>query len=237
MSIHLDHTLVLGAGGSGGQLIPSLARLLAYHSNARASLTVADGDAYEDHNQSRQLCGPKQLGQNKAIAMAEFCADQGLDFVAACPKFLDGNGIRQQLHSLDNVLVISAVDNDATRRAVIDVLEARPGNWLHITTGNADNSDGEQRISSSTHWHGRWDDEVIGISPGLLYPNIAEPTDRIPRQGSCALQAPSAPQLISANALSAVMTLLVVQNALDGRLEPQTNSAFANGRSFKLTFS
>jgi len=235
--MHLTHTLVLGAGGSGGQLIPSLARLLAYHPNARASLTIADGDAFEDHNQSRQLCGPSQLGRNKAEAMAELCASQGLDFVRSCPKFLDRNGIRQQLHGLDHVLVVSAVDNDATRLAVIEVLESRQGNWLHLTTGNADSSDGESRIATSTHWHGSWDGEPIGLSPALLFPNIAEPTDQIPRQGSCALAAPSAPQLISANALSAVMALLVIQNALDGRLDPTSNSAFANGRDFKFTFS
>jgi hypothetical protein len=235
--MHLDHTLVIGAGGSGGQLIPSLARLLAYHPKARASLTVADGDAFEEHNQTRQLCGPSQLGRNKAEAMAELCAAQGLDFVQACPKFLDKNGIRQQLHKLDRVLVISTVDNDATRKAVIDVLSERSGDWFHCTTGNADDSDGQQRISSSTHWHGVIDGEAVGLSPALLFPNIAEPSDVIPKQGSCALAAPSSPQLISANALAATMALLVVQNALDGRLDPTCNSAFANGRNFKLTFS
>jgi len=236
--MHLDHTLVIGAGGSGGQLIPSLARLLAYHPNARASLTVADGDAFEEHNQTRQLCGPSQLGRNKAEAMAELCAAQGLDFVQACPRFLDRNGIRQQLHKLDRVLVISTVDNDATRLAVIQVLESlEQHSWLHVTTGNADDSDGQQRINSSTHWHGVIDGEAVGLSPALLFPNIAEPSDVIPKQGSCALAAPSSPQLISANALAATMALLVVQNALDGRLDPTCNSAFANGRNFKLTFS
>lgn len=240
--MQLDHTLVIGAGGSGGHLIPPLARLLAYHPNAQASMTIADGDAFEDHNQSRQLCGPNQLGRNKAEAMVELCAAQGLHFISICPRFLDGNGIRQQLNRArqrgdDNLLVITTVDNDATRKAVIEQLLEHPGNWLHVTSGNADNSDGEERISTSTHWHGQWDGEPIGINPALLYPNIAEPSDTIPRHGSCALAAPSAPQLISANALSAVMTLLVIQNALDGRLDPSTSGVYANGRDFKLTFS
>ena len=234
----IDHTLVIGAGGSGGQLIPSLARLLAYHPRARASLTVADGDAFEEHNQSRQLCGPAQLGRNKAEAMAELCAAQGLDFVQAVPRFLNKDGIRQQLHSLDNLLVVSTVDNDATRLAVIEVLESLVNrNWFHLTTGNADDADGQQRITSSTHWHGVTGGEPVGLNPALLFPNIAEPSDVIPKQGSCALAAPSSPQLISANALASTMALLVVQNALDQRLDPQSNSCFANGRSFKLTFS
>jgi hypothetical protein len=235
--MHLNHTLVIGAGGSGGQLIPSLARLLAYHPNANASLTIADGDAFEEHNQTRQLCGPDQLGRNKAEAMAELCAAQGLDFIRPCPRFLDANGLRQQLKPAGCLLVVSTVDNDATRLAVIEALAERQDNWLHVTTGNADDSDGQQRINSSTHWHGLIDGEAVGLNPALLYPNIAEPSDVIPRQGSCALAAPSSPQLISANALAATMALLVVQNALDGRLDPTCNSAFANGRTFKLSFS
>ena len=235
--MQIDHTLVIGAGGSGGQLIPSLARLLAYHPNANTSMTVADGDAFEEHNQSRQLCGPDQMGRNKADAMAELCAAQGLGFIRPCPRFLDKDGLRQQLRPKGCLLVVSTVDNDATRLAVIEALAERQGDWFHLTSGNADDSDGQQRISSSTHWHGLIDGEAIGISPELLYPNIAEPSDVIPKQGSCALAAPSSPQLISANALSAVMALLVIQNALDGRLDPSCNSAFANGRTFKLTFS
>jgi hypothetical protein len=234
--MHLDHTLVIGAGGSGGQLIPSLARLLAYHPKARASLTVADGDAFEEHNQTRQLCGPSQLGRNKAEAMAELCAAQGLDFVQACPRFLDANGLRQQLKPAGCLLVVSTVDNDATRKVVIDVLSERSGDWFHCTTGNS-SAEQDARITTSTHWHGVVDGEAVGLSPALLFPNIAEPSDVIPKQGSCALAAPSSPQLISANALAATMALLVVQNALDGRLDPTCNSAFANGRNFKLTFS
>jgi len=234
--MHLDHTLVIGAGGSGGQLIPSLARLLAYHPNARASLTVADGDAFEEHNQTRQLCGPSQLGRNKAEAMAELCAAQGLDFVQACPRFLDANGLRQQLKPAGCLLVVSTVDNDATRKVVIDVLSERSGDWFHCTTGNS-SAEQDARITTSTHWHGVVDGEAVGLSPALLFPNIAEPSDVIPKQGSCALLAPSAPQLLSANVLSATMTLLVIQNLLDGKLSPHSNSLFANGRAFKFTFS
>lgn len=234
----IDHTLVIGAGGTGGQLIPSLARLLAYHPSADAGVVIADGDSFEEHNQERQLCGPGQLGRNKADVMAEHCRSIGLTTVVSEPNFLDKPAIRRLIGASTCPLVVSTVDNDATRLAVIEILEHRNDrNWLHVTTGNADNSDGKFRISSSTHWHGVINGNPVGLSPALMFPNIANPTDTIPAHGTCAAQAPSAPQLISANALSAVMALLVIQNILDGLMPTESNSAFANGRNFKLTIS
>lgn len=233
----ITRTLVIGAGGSGGQLIPSLARLLTYHDNATGVVKIADGDVFEDKNQTRQLCGPEQLGRNKAEVLAEQCQSMGLDTVDAIPEFLDKPALRRLLLKGHLPLVVTTVDNDATRKAVIDVLAERSSDWVHVTTGNADDSDGQRRIASSTHWHGVIDGEPFGLNPALLFDNIANPSDAIPAEGSCANHAPSAPQLISANALSAAMALLVIQNLLDGQLHPASNSCFANGRSFKLTCS
>lgn len=233
----IDHTVIIGAGGSGGQLIPSLARLLAYHPNADSGVVIADGDIFEDHNQERQICGPAQVGRNKAEVMAEFCRDIGLTTVAAVPSYVNHADLRRLIDRASCPLVVSTVDNDATRAAVISVLEERTSDWIHVTTGNADNSDGQFRISTSTHWHGVLGGQPIGLSPALLFENIARPQDAIPAHGSCAAQAPSAPQLISANALSSVMALLVIQNILDERIDATANSAFANGRSFKLSIS
>jgi hypothetical protein len=44
--MRLSRTLILGAGGTGGLLIPSLARLLRYHPNAGTGhpITVVDGE-------------------------------------------------------------------------------------------------------------------------------------------------------------------------------------------------
>lgn len=233
----ITRTLVIGAGGTGGQLIPSLARLLAYHDNATGLMTIADGDVFEDHNQTRQLCGPEQLGRNKAEVLAEHCRANGLDTVDAIPEFLDKAALRRLLLKGHCPLVVSTVDNDATRKAVIDVLEERNGDWIHVTSGNSDDADGAKRINTSTHWHGVVGGQPIGLNPALLFDNIANPSDAMPAAGSCANHAPSAPQLISANALSAAMALLVIQNLLDETLDPTSNSAFCNGRSFKLTCS
>ncbi|QPN61987.1 ThiF family adenylyltransferase [Synechococcus sp. CBW1004] len=233
----VDSTIVIGAGGTGGQLIPSLARLLAYHPNAAAHLLIADGDVFEDHNQARQLCGPDQLGRNKADVLAHHCQEIGLCAVRSHPDFLDKAVLRRLLPGSTCPLIVSAVDNDATRKSVIDVLQEHQGDWLHVTTGNADDSDGRGRIATSTHWHGVIGGQPIGLSPALLFGNIARPIDAIPAHGTCAAHAPSAPQLISANALSAAMALLVIQNLLDGVMPTSHNSAFANGRTFQLTLS
>ena len=67
MTFAPDKTFVIGSGGSGGHLIPALARLISYHSNTQeTTLTVVDGDAYEEKNMTRQIVAPNHVGLNKA---------------------------------------------------------------------------------------------------------------------------------------------------------------------------
>jgi hypothetical protein len=70
-----------------------------------------------------------------------------------------------------------------------------------------------------------------------VYPNIENPQDSIPHEGSCALHAPSRPQLIAANFMAASITLMVIQNLLDDQLDVSQSSMFFNVRSLKTSIS
>jgi hypothetical protein len=237
MTFSPDKTFVVGSGGSGGHLVPALARLLAYHTNTQGStLTVIDGDEYEEKNMTRQIVAPNHVGLNKADAMRDFCMYQGLSNVESKPQFITANTFMPMLRNSESPLIVACVDNDATRLALIKAIETtcNEKDFFFITPGN---SDGVEEVKGQTLWYGRINGVNVGCNPSLVYPNIENPQDSIPKEGSCALHAPSRPQLIAANFMAASITLMVVQNLLDGMLDPTNSSMFFNLRSLKTTAS
>lgn len=236
MTFSPDKTFVIGSGGSGGHLIPALARLLSYHQNTQGStITVIDGDEYEEKNMTRQIVAPSQVGLNKAQAMKDFCMYQGLENVDYKPDYISSATFIPMLRRSESPLIVACVDNDATRLALINSIESTcKGDFFFITPGN---SDGVDEVKGQTLWFGKVDGINVGCNPALIYPNIENPQDSIPREGSCALHAPSRPQLIAANFMSASITLMVIQNLLDGKLDSSQNSMFFNLRNMKTTVS
>lgn len=236
----IDHTVVIGAGGTGGYLVPQLARLLAYHPQSSDAVQLWDGDEFEERNRERQICGEAQVGLNKATALASLCAAVGLSSVQPRENFITADGMRVATKDYQRPLVVLAVDNDATRQATLRAMERRIQDGLDffwISPGNCDNADGQGRIRADVTWWGMVQGTQLGIDPRELYQNIANPDDSIPREGSCALHAPSAPQLLSANALAATGALLVIQALLDLQLPAQASAMSIDGRSFSMVFS
>ncbi|MCE2836878.1 MAG: hypothetical protein LW834_07935 [Cyanobium sp. 49614_E6] len=237
--MRLSRTIILGAGGTGGLLIPSLARLLRYHPAAASDqdITVVDGDVFEEHNRQRQHIGDAQVGLNKAAWIRDLCALQGLAVIPV-DAFADRPLLTRLVRSGGGpLLLVAAVDNDATRALCIEVLLAAGRDFFFVTPGNSSADDPAAAIKGQVLWFGQDGDRQYGINPALVFPNIEHPQDAVPRAGSCANQAPSAPQLLTANALAAAQTLAVIQNLLDDALPATSSSVFFNGRSFKSTFS
>lgn len=233
-----SHFFVIGVGGTGGHLAAPLARLIAHHPNTQgASLTFIDGDSFEEKNLNRQIVGQAQLNLNKARAMKDFCAYQGLtENISYRDDFITASTFIPLLRDAERPVVICSVDNDATRKAIINAIEStrQDKEFFYITPGN---SDGIEDVRGQTLWWGRIDDTNVGMNPTLAYPNIERPQDSIPHKGSCALEAPSRPQLISANFFAASMTLMVIQNLLDGQLNTTQSGMFFNLRNLKTTVS
>ncbi len=115
-------TYVIGAGGVGSWLVPSLCMLIG-----SGSVTVIDGDMLEEKNLNRQLFTPEEIGRNKAEALAK---KYGCDFRAA---WFTVPLIRP---NFDDWMIV-CVDNDPARRdalLVADRLDCRcifAANELH----------------------------------------------------------------------------------------------------------
>lgn len=229
---------VIGVGGTGGHLAAPLARLVAYHPNAQgAKVTFIDGDSFEASNLNRQIVGQSQIDMNKARAMKDFCAYQGLsENISYRDDFVSSSSFIPLIRNSQFPVIVCTVDNDASRKAIIDAVNSTRSNrnFFYITPGN---SDGTEDVRGQAFWWGSIDGQKVGMNPTLAYPNLENPQDSIPHHGSCALHAPSRPQLIAANFFAASMTLMVIQNLLDGTLDATQSSMFFNLRNMKTTVS
>src|SRR5687768_2700450 len=66
-----ERIVLVGLGGIGSQLLPSLVRYVAFRPEPRPMLVLVDGDAYEPSNRTRQVFPESAVGTNKAEALAE----------------------------------------------------------------------------------------------------------------------------------------------------------------------
>jgi hypothetical protein len=224
-----NRIIQIGAGGTGAILAPLAARLFKYHNvTRRANYHLYDADKYESHNVNRQ---PVKTGAYKAKVVADQCRAQGLPIMPwhnyvdeTVMNFLLGAGLKE------TIVFICAVDNDATRAVVLKALDAHLGDFLYVSPANADDEDGTAPIRGSVHWWARSATVELGINPATVYPNLINPSDQIPRVGSCTEQAASSPQLLAANAMAAASTLTFLQNFLDGQLNPHHHAYYFNAR-------
>ena len=77
MKLALDRPVkivLLGAGGTGGYIIPHLYRI-AFASNRPCRVIIADGDIVERKNLIRQNFAECDIGENKAAVMSERYAE------------------------------------------------------------------------------------------------------------------------------------------------------------------
>lgn len=229
--MQITQCTIIGCGGTGQSLIPNLLRLLAYHPSGTNLAKVYDGDHFEAHNVERQI----GITGSKVSLMNTLLRQQGLGAVCY-DRFINRVALsRIREENEGTLLVVAAVDNDATRKMCIEVLLDEPGDFLFVTPGNSGADDKDAAIKGNVLWFGRVGDKEFGIRPDILFPNIDTPTDGIPRKGGCTDDAVSSPQLIPANALAAAYTLTVVQNFLDDTMPQQASHMFYNGRTFSTT--
>lgn len=204
------HVFLIGAGGTGSHLIGPLTQLLHFHPEGTNEITIIDGDIYENSNSIRQIFDPGDLGENKAKATAKRLNSPTIRAIA---QFIDQEQFSRILEKTvakeDTFLVITAVDNHATRNAIIKALDTDEyPNFVLISPGNTYDSGQvvmyikEEGVAKTLH-------------PFKKFEDLANPTDVIPGALGCARHVTSTPQLITANMGAAWATLATISNMLD----------------------
>jgi len=214
MKLALDRPvkiLIIGAGGTGGYVIPHLYRI-AFASNRKCRIIIADGDIVEDKNLIRQGFSFVDVGENKATVMAERYSDVfGIETEYISDFIEDEN----QLYDLLNIqypsyssypkpisILIGAVDNNRSRVMCNEVFKMMD-DIIYIDAGNAES--GGQVVCGM-----KSNGKVMSKPVARVYPDILEDVEKFPSELSCAERNVSAPQSIAANlfASTAISTML-----------------------------
>ena len=120
--------VVIGAGGTGGYVIPHLYRL-GYASHRDVRVIVCDGDVVEEKNLIRQNFVEQDIGRNKAQVQAErYSAAFGIECEYK-PDFIENDAELFRLTSPDftarpysgvpetqKVILLGCVDNNKSRQ-------------------------------------------------------------------------------------------------------------------------
>lgn len=202
--------VVLGAGGTGGYVIPHLYRL-GYASEHPTRIIVCDGDVVEQKNLIRQNFVEQDIGRNKAQVLAErYAAAFGIKCEYR-PEFIE---TQEELHTLtepdrvpypmepQRVILLGCVDNNKSRQLCHRVFEQKR-NLIYIDAGNGEHTG---QVVCGVRQHGR----TLYKPVCSLYPDLLEDEDKFPSELSCAERAVSAPQSVTANltAATAVVSFL-----------------------------
>lgn len=202
--------VVLGAGGTGGYVIPHLYRL-GYASEHPTRIIVCDGDVVEQKNLIRQNFVEQDIGRNKAQALAaRYAAAFGIECEYR-PEFIE---TQEELHTLtepdrvpypmepQRVILLGCVDNNKSRQLCHRVFEQKR-DLIYIDAGNGEHTG---QVVCGVRQHGR----TLYKPVCSLYPDLLEDEDKFPSELSCAERAVSAPQSVTANltAATAVVSFL-----------------------------
>lgn len=204
--------VIIGAGGTGGYVIPHLYRI-AYASERRCRVIIADGDIVERKNLIRQNFAECDIGENKAEVMASRYSEVfGIeteyipDFIESEEQLIEMLEVKNKyMYTKDSMpvaILIGAVDNNRSRVMCNNVFN-KLDDIIYIDSGN-------EEFSGQVVCGVKRKGKVISKPVARVYPDILVDTEKFPSELSCAERSVSAPQSIAANvfASTAVVSML-----------------------------
>lgn len=220
----------VGCGGTGGYLVPKVARLLyclsEHKKHFKIQYLLVDGDNVEEANLYRQNFIPADIGRNKAEVMAERYGGHFQVDIQYAPFRLESVEHLSRLMSVPDSfntfkILFGCVDNNRARRIMHEYFQ-QARNIVYIDAGNGKYSGqvvvGYRNASGGT----------VLPSVGDLFPEIWEEEEKTPHR-NCAINALEAPQNIGANDLAASLVFSIL-NILLTEEELNTSCLFFEGR-------
>lgn len=199
--------IVIGAGGTGGYIIPHLYRI-AFATRRNIRIIICDGDIVENKNLIRQNFVYQDVGLNKAKVLAErYSAAFGIE-CEYIPEYIETKESMLKLASPDfyerpysgvpetqRVILLGCVDNNRSRQICQSVFEECE-DIIYIDSGNGEHTG---QAVCGVKQSGRTTYKPIGS----LYPDVLKDEDKLPSELSCAERSISAPQSVTANLFAA----------------------------------
>lgn len=230
---------IVGCGGTGGFAATNLFRLLA---GTDVPIRLYDGDEVEPKNLKRQQFSLDDVGRNKAIALAETARATILD---ASPISGDENYLTSADDFVVDILantpedgvpiIISAVDNVATRKLINEAIEMLP-EYIAIDSGN--NDQGGQVVFTTNLQATRSKDaftqpqEITLANMFGVYPELNQIEDKNPGiDQSCDEVVESEPQAMMANSrngdiIANIVMSIVTNKELAGNVYESSLNGF-----------
>lgn len=215
---YLKRVVVIGCGGTGGYLVPNLARLIASLETSNVELILIDGDVVESKNLIRQNFISPDLGRYKAEVLAErYSAAFGIE-IHYIPEYFKSTKMLTQLTDRQtSTIVIGCVDNNRTRREIAKWFRRGQGRvWI-----DAGNEEMHGQVICGINYR-PYDAETNNQTFGLpcvadLFTEIdSNRKERFNDELSCAERAASAPQNIAVNLMAANYLLNFAQQVILG---------------------
>ncbi len=212
--------IVIGCGGTGGYLVPNLARLIASLDDTNIDLILLDGDRVESKNLTRQNFITPDLGRYKAEVLAErYSAAFGIE-IHFIPEYLKSIKMLTSLctsHDHGANIVIGCVDNHRTRREIAKWFRRREGR-IWIDAGNEEMHGQVFCGINQPAYHTEENSITFGLPcVADMFPEIDKNRKAVFNdERSCADRAISAPQNIAVNLMAANYLLNFTQQILIG---------------------
>ncbi|OKH33134.1 thiamine biosynthesis protein ThiF [[Phormidium ambiguum] IAM M-71] len=185
---HQINIWIVGTGGTGGWLVPSLARLskvMETSSNKKVTCTLVDPDIIEAKNISRQNFIESEIGSNKALVLATRYNLALGGNLTAIPKPFHQDLIDNWWTGL--TIIIGCVDNAAARYQISQCLDLNqnkePDIWYLDCGNHANSNSGQVLLGSANQFQlkNAFDNPekpsfCINLpSPTLQHPELLEP--------------------------------------------------------------
>lgn len=212
--------IVVGCGGTGGYLVPNLARLLANFDARSTRLILLDGDEVEQKNLKRQNFIVPDLGKPKSQVLAErYSAALGLE-IQYETEYMKDSSTLERLTTNDQsgaTVVLGCVDNHRTRQVLAEWFRAKRGRFW-IDAGN------EELHGQVTCGYNQYPYDPDQREEPFALPSVADLFSEIDEDEkamfndelSCADRAIENPQNIATNIMAANYMLVFAQQVLMG---------------------
>lgn len=206
--------IILGAGGTGGYVIPHLYRI-GFATGRQMRIIVCDGDVVEEKNLIRQNFVEQDIGRNKAQVLSErYSAAFGIE-CEYIPRFIEREeellrltkpdfhqNTWQRIPETQRVILLGCVDNNKSRQLCHSVFY-KQADLIYIDSGNGEHTG---QVVCGVRQNNRTTYKPVCA----LYPDMLKDEDKFPSELSCAERTVSAPQSVTANltAATAVVSFL-----------------------------